>query len=207
MRAPARRPSTDHEMESTADMPDAAPHRLHISRRYGSTLHRAPRTEDGRLVPAGLLARGSSAFSGLPTVPRKASAVACAEQARRLQLRGQPRNDRREACLPCSLLIHRRLADGETGTFRGDQIACPLVKRGKGGWGRLATPPTGCLRPAGRRRRHLALGRDATASRPSRSCRAAHRPLPVPSSTRRRRASRDGDSPPPPLRAWLRSRR
>ena len=43
-------------------MPDVAPHRLHISRHYGSTLYRTPRTEDGRHVMAGLLAHGSSAL-------------------------------------------------------------------------------------------------------------------------------------------------
>src|SRR5271169_5610485 len=43
-------------------MPDVAPNRLHISRHYGSTLYRTPRTEDGRHVPAGLLAHGSSAL-------------------------------------------------------------------------------------------------------------------------------------------------
>jgi len=41
-------------------------HRLTYSRRYGSPFHRAPRTEDGQLVPAGLLTRGSGAFSDLP---------------------------------------------------------------------------------------------------------------------------------------------
>ena len=41
-------------------------HRLTYSRRYGSPLYRAPRTEDGQLVPAGLLTRGSGALSGLP---------------------------------------------------------------------------------------------------------------------------------------------
>ena len=41
-------------------MPDVAPLRLHISRRYGFPFHRAARTLDGRLATAGFLARGSS---------------------------------------------------------------------------------------------------------------------------------------------------
>lgn len=47
-------------------MTDMAPHRLTYSRRYGFPLYRAPRTKDGQLVPAGLLAHGSGVFSDLP---------------------------------------------------------------------------------------------------------------------------------------------
>jgi hypothetical protein len=47
-------------------MTDVVPHRLTYSRRYGSPLCRAPRTEDGQLVPAGLLTCGSGVFSDLP---------------------------------------------------------------------------------------------------------------------------------------------
>lgn len=50
-------------------MPDVTPHELHISRRYGYPFHRAPRTEDGRPVPAGLLARSSDAPFSLPDTP------------------------------------------------------------------------------------------------------------------------------------------
>lgn len=65
--------------------------RLDRSRHNGGPLLRAPRTEDGRPVSAGLLAHGSKrlapAFPQAPVAP----AVAFVEQARRLQLRGQPR--------------------------------------------------------------------------------------------------------------------
>jgi hypothetical protein len=47
-------------------MTDVALHRLTYSRRYGVPLCRALRTEDGQLVPAGLLTCGSDVFSGLP---------------------------------------------------------------------------------------------------------------------------------------------
>ncbi len=43
----------------TPGISDVAPNRLHISRHYGKPFHRAARTGDGRLVPVGLLARGS----------------------------------------------------------------------------------------------------------------------------------------------------
>ncbi len=49
-----------------ASLPECRRRRLHCSRRCVPTLHRAPRTEDGRLVPAGLLARGSDARPDLP---------------------------------------------------------------------------------------------------------------------------------------------
>lgn len=66
------------------------PHRLHISRRYGCPLRRAPRASDGRPVLAGLLARGSDALPSLPG-PSRSGPVADVDKARRLQLRGQPR--------------------------------------------------------------------------------------------------------------------
>ena len=50
---------------------DATPPRLLISRHYGCPLHRAPRTEDGRLARAGLLARGSIVSSHLPDATRQ----------------------------------------------------------------------------------------------------------------------------------------
>ena len=50
-------------------MSDVAPRRLHISRHYGCPFCRTPRTEDGRHVLAGLLARGSNASSDLPNGP------------------------------------------------------------------------------------------------------------------------------------------
>ena len=68
-------------------------HRLHIGRHYGcSPLPSTPRAVNGRRVPAGLLARGSSAR----LQPSHRGAVACTtvalmKRACRLQLRGQPR--------------------------------------------------------------------------------------------------------------------
>lgn len=61
------------------------------SRRHdGSPLLRALRTSDGRHVPAGLLAHGSSAPASLPGL-RATGPVAFVAGARRLQLREQPR--------------------------------------------------------------------------------------------------------------------
>lgn len=60
----------------TRAIPDVAPMRLHISRHYGCPFPCASRTEDGRLVAAGLLARGSNVSSSLPGTPtRSASGV------------------------------------------------------------------------------------------------------------------------------------
>ncbi|CEJ86282.1 hypothetical protein HYPGJ_30358 [Hyphomicrobium sp. GJ21] len=72
--------------------PDAAPDRLHISRHSGIPFLQASRTEDGRLVSAGLLAHGSnvcllpSQFSDAEYQWRNA------ETTCRLQLRAQPRH-------------------------------------------------------------------------------------------------------------------
>ena len=68
---PALGPSIDREREpwitlvrpSLLTLP---PRRLHISRRYGHPYPHAPRMTVGRLVPAGLLARGSGACLSLP---------------------------------------------------------------------------------------------------------------------------------------------
>lgn len=74
-------------------MADDAPNRLHISRHNGCPLHRAPRTEDGRHAPAGLLALGSDVFSNLPSTQRRASGI-FRSRTRRSQLRGQPWSQR-----------------------------------------------------------------------------------------------------------------
>ena len=73
-------------------MPDVAPLWLHISRHYGCPFDRTPRTEDGRHVPAGLLACGSNAF----LQPSQRSRTwgrqwHSRRNARHSQLRGQPR--------------------------------------------------------------------------------------------------------------------
>jgi len=63
--------------------------RTQSRRHYGDPFAGAPRVGDGRLVPAGLLARGSKRIT--PAFPPIGSAVALGSDARRLQLRGQPR--------------------------------------------------------------------------------------------------------------------
>src|SRR5262245_52830159 len=63
--------------------------RTQSRRHYGDPLAGAPRVGDGRLVPAGLLACGSMRIT--PAFPPIGSAVALGSDARRLQLRGQPR--------------------------------------------------------------------------------------------------------------------
>jgi len=68
----------------------ATPRSEHTSRRhYGCPFSRTPRADDGRLVPAGLLACGSSA--SLPPSRRVGPGSGTWGDARRLQLRGQPR--------------------------------------------------------------------------------------------------------------------
>ena len=57
---------TVYPIDTTTCMTDVVSHRLTYSRRYGFPLCRALRTEDGQLVPAGLLTHGSGVFSGLP---------------------------------------------------------------------------------------------------------------------------------------------
>lgn len=61
-----RRAEMIYPLSTTTCMTDVASHRLTYSRRYGFPLCRAPRTEDGQLVPAGLLTHGSGVFSDLP---------------------------------------------------------------------------------------------------------------------------------------------
>ena len=64
--------------------------RWNTSRRhYGCPFNRAPRADDGRLVPAGLLAHGSCAS---PPPSRQLPGSGMRGDARRLQLRGQPRH-------------------------------------------------------------------------------------------------------------------
>src|SRR5262245_17466750 len=71
-------------------MTSATPRSVHTSRRhYGCPFSRTPRADDGRLVPAGLLAYGSSA--SLPPSRRDSPGSGTWGDARRLQLRGQPR--------------------------------------------------------------------------------------------------------------------
>jgi hypothetical protein len=53
-------------VRATASISDETSHRFIHSHRYGFPLYRAPRAEDGQLVPAGLLARGSGVLSSLP---------------------------------------------------------------------------------------------------------------------------------------------
>lgn len=93
-------------------MPDVAPNRLHISRHYGLPFLRASRTEDGRLVPAGLLAHGSDASLDLPSGESRPPVV-FATEACRLQLRAQPR-DRRLVHLTVFPLHLRVLAHAAT---------------------------------------------------------------------------------------------
>src|SRR5262245_31015327 len=76
----------------------ATPRSVHTSRRhYGCPFSRTPRADDGRLVPAGLLACSSSA--SLPPSRRDRPGSGTWGDARRLQLRGQPRL-REEPSLP-----------------------------------------------------------------------------------------------------------
>ena len=63
--------------------------RMNTSRRhYGGPFSCTPRADDGRLVPAGLLAHGSCAS---PPPSRRMTSSGTWGDARRLQLRGQPR--------------------------------------------------------------------------------------------------------------------
>jgi hypothetical protein len=72
-----------------ADMTCATPRSNTSRRHYGGPFTRAPRADDGRLVSAGLLARGSSA--SLPPSRRWPGSGFWGD-ARRSQLRGQPRH-------------------------------------------------------------------------------------------------------------------
>ena len=91
----ARAAVSNHECQKKTPqkgMPDVAPHRLHISRHYGFPLYRTPRTEDGRRVPAGLLACGSNALLRPSQRTRTwGRQWHLRRNARRSQLRGQPR--------------------------------------------------------------------------------------------------------------------
>src|SRR5436190_5981195 len=63
-----------------ADITGTTPNSTQSRRHYGGPLTSAPRAGDGRLVPAGLLAHGSSASprlpAGYPTVARGATLAA-----------------------------------------------------------------------------------------------------------------------------------
>jgi hypothetical protein len=66
-------------LEFSTRVSTATASRPRHSRLYGGPLFRAPRTGDGRPVPAGLLARGSSACSGLPAGATCAGSGMCGE--------------------------------------------------------------------------------------------------------------------------------
>jgi hypothetical protein len=72
-----------------ADTTGTIPRSTTSRRHYGCPLNCTPRAGDGRLVPAGLLAHGSCA--PLPPSRRKPDSGIWGD-ARRLQLRGQPRH-------------------------------------------------------------------------------------------------------------------
>ena len=71
-----------------ADTTGTTPRSNTSRRHYGCPLNRTPRADDGRLVPAGLLAHGSCAS---PPPSRRLPGSGMRGDARRLQLRGQPR--------------------------------------------------------------------------------------------------------------------
>ncbi len=98
-----------YPLSTTTCMTDVALHRLTYSRRYGFPLYRAPRTEDGQLVSAGLLTCGSGVFSDLPDDLNGEIISGYSERTRRLQLRGQSRHRRmkRLTVFPFSPLARR----------------------------------------------------------------------------------------------------
>ena len=96
------------------------PRRLHISRRYGCPLRRTPRASDGRLVLAGLLARGSIVLPSLPG-PSRSGPVADMDKTRRLQLRGQPRIESDQARHRVPFSPARVVARSGTSTLPSNQ--------------------------------------------------------------------------------------
>ncbi len=105
----------------TTPIPDVPPQGYTSVAATADPLRRAPRTPDGRPVPAGLLARGSDASSSLPG-PR-IWPVALVNEARRLQLRGQPRLGGSRSPLPCSLFT--RPHNGQEPARQPNNQRCP----------------------------------------------------------------------------------
>jgi hypothetical protein len=74
---PAR--DRNYPRSATRCMIDLALHRVDIQPPLRISLYRAPRTEDGQPVPAGLLTCGSNVRSNLPDVSIVRPSVVCVE--------------------------------------------------------------------------------------------------------------------------------